>query len=74
MGYALMTGKPQELYELIFDRLLLAASQSGYTGSGVTFMISDYEMAILRATGSRFLGGRPRGCYFHYGQVMYYEY
>ena len=69
--YALMTGKTQELYELVIDRMLLVLEREGYPKPRLTSMLSDYESAIIAAMRSRFEGAHAHGCFFHYGQVSF---
>ena len=67
-----MTGKTHELYELVIDRILLVLRQAGLRKPRIRLMVSDFELAILNTLRSRFRSGRPRGCYSHYCQVLYF--
>ena len=68
-----MTGKTLELYELVIDRIYSCFPEEGSPATRVSLMVSDYDLAIIRAFRSRFVNGRARGCYFHYGQVRIFN-
>ena len=66
-----MSGKSQELYERVIDRILSVLNQAGLPPPEVRLMVSDYELAILNAMKSRFGNGRAHGCYFHIARYIY---
>ena len=68
-----MAGKTQELYELVIDRIYSCFPEEGSPASRVSLMVSDYELAVIRALRSRFVNGGARECYFHYGQVRIFN-
>ena len=71
VAFVLMSGKTQEPYELATNHVLLAV-EARYVRPNIRLMVSDYEIAILEAMETCFPGGRARGCYFHYGQVLFH--
>jgi|688.fasta_scaffold1075547_1 hypothetical protein len=64
-----MTRRTQALYEAALRKVVeVCVQQTGRTPTPVR-LISDYELAVLRAFSNVFPTGRARGCYFHSGQV-----
>ena len=66
-----MSGKTRQLYELAINRVLLAI-EAQYVRPNTRLMVNDYEIAILEAMETCFVGGRARVCYFHYGQALFH--
>ena len=70
MAYVLMSGKTRELNKLAINRMLLAVREQ-FTAPNIRLMVSDNEIATPEAMEICFPGERARGCYYHYGQVLY---
>lgn len=70
-----MTGRSQELYEVVLEKIKEIVRRENPTAfNRVKLMISDFETAIRNAMERAFPGARARGCWFHYGQVCYCRY
>ena len=67
-----MTSKKQCLYEEVLD--FVADLVEICTGKKLQpeTIISDFELAILNATSSRFPNSKIKGCWFHYAQLSYF--
>ena len=68
--YVLMTGRTQEMYVSMLERLLSAAEEMGIE-LDPTFMIVDFELASINALQQTFPRARVSGCLFHLRQSIY---
>ena len=66
-----MTKKNQRLYEEVIDYVIHLAEELFEKKIQPRFIMSDYELAILRAMTSKFPTARVKGCWFHYCQVCH---
>jgi len=69
--YALMTSKKQGLYKQIIDHVNEVAEDIAGQKLNPSFVMSDFEMAILAVMSSSFPNARVRGCWFHFCQAIY---
>lgn len=68
--YALTCKKDTETYKTIFRHLKLAASRLNSTFAPRTIM-SDFELAFMRAAKDEFPNARIKGCYFHWATAVW---
>ncbi len=68
--YVFMTGKTQEMYTSMLERLVSSAEAKGIT-LNPTFIILDFELASINALQRTFPDERLSGCLFHLGQNIY---
>jgi hypothetical protein len=66
-----MTSRTEALYTLCINRVLeVCMNRTGRIPTPLR-LISDYELAILRAMQAAFQNGRVRGCFDHSGMVIF---
>jgi hypothetical protein len=65
--YVLMTGKSEELYQLLFQDLIEFAEEN-YIQLTPSYIITDFEKAAINASHEEFPGVINKGCFFHLGQ------
>lgn len=66
-----MTSRTEALYTLCINRVLeVCMNRTGRVPTPLR-LISDYELAILRAMQAAFQNGRVRGCFDHSGMVIF---
>jgi hypothetical protein len=69
-AFFLMTSRTEALYTLCINRVLeVCMNRTGRVPTPLR-LISDYELAILRAMQAAFPNGRVRGCFYHSGMVI----
>jgi len=66
-----MTSKCEELYHVIIERLKQIVLGATAREMNPRFVVSDYELAILRALAHSFPNAQVSGCWFHFGQVSF---
>ena len=64
-----MTTKKQGLYQEVLDLVINCVRDKVGHAPQPNLIMSDFELAILGATVSRFPNSRVRGCWFHFAQV-----
>lgn len=66
-----MTDKTEALYSAVLEKIKEFVQEIDPGEFAVEITISDYEDAIMNAMKSAFPNRNPKGCWFHYGQVIF---
>lgn len=68
--YALVSDKLSVTYYSVFNRLRDAASSLGYVLKP-SYILSDFEAALIRVVEQQFPNASHIGCHFHFGQAIW---
>lgn len=71
MAFVLMTRKTRNLYNAVIG-VIAQAYKARFPHAPIIIadVISDFELALMGAVPEFILRAEPRGCWFHYGQVI----
>ena len=70
-----MTDKTLELYQLVMAKITEILNDLDHEeGFAVELMISDFESGIISSMQMTFPNGRAWRCWYHYGQVSFFQF
>lgn len=69
--FALLPGKTEEIYHILFQKLTSYASNELGIQLSPRYVMMDFELAVIKASARVFPDSRGKGCLFHFGQSVY---
>ena len=65
--YSLVTSKSEEIYKSLFEKLIDFAAENDLTLQP-SIILTDFELALIKASRHIFFNVENKGCFFHLGQ------